>query len=57
MACRFLVPQPGIKPKPPAVEAQSPNHCVLIMLGVEWDKDKKPKGVCCSRKLQGQRLG
>ena len=26
MACSILVPQPGIKPKPPAAEAQSPNH-------------------------------
>ena len=26
MACRILVPLPGIKPGPPAVEAQSPNH-------------------------------
>ena len=26
MACRILVPQPGIEPVPPAVEAQSPNH-------------------------------
>ena len=25
-ACRFLVPQPGIKPWPPAVETQSLNH-------------------------------
>ena len=25
--CRILVPQPGIKPTPPAVETQSPNHC------------------------------
>ena len=25
-ACRILVPQPGIEPMPPAVEAQSPNH-------------------------------
>ena len=25
-ACRILVPQPGIEPKPPAVEAQSLNH-------------------------------
>ena len=25
-ACRILAPQPGIKPVPPAVEAQSPNH-------------------------------
>ena len=25
MACRILVPQPGIEPMPPAVEAQSPN--------------------------------
>ena len=23
----ILVPQPGIKPVPPAVEALSPNHC------------------------------
>ena len=23
---RILVPQPGIEPIPPAVEAQSPNH-------------------------------
>ena len=26
-ARRILVPWPGIKPVPPAVEAQSPNHC------------------------------
>ena len=26
MACRTLVPQPGIEPTSPAVEAQSPNH-------------------------------
>ena len=26
MACRILVPRPGIEPMPPAVEAQSPNH-------------------------------
>ena len=26
MACGILVPQPGIKPTPPAVEAQSRNH-------------------------------
>ena len=26
MACGILVPQPGIKPVPPAVEVQSPNH-------------------------------
>ena len=26
MACRILVPQPGIKPIPPAVEAQCVNH-------------------------------
>ena len=25
-ACEILVPQPGIEPLPPAVEAQSPNH-------------------------------
>ena len=25
-ACGILVPQPGIEPAPPAVEAQSPNH-------------------------------
>ena len=25
-ACRILVPQPGIEPVPPAVEAQRPNH-------------------------------
>ena len=25
-ACRILVPCPGFKPVPPAVEAQSPNH-------------------------------
>ena len=24
--CRILVPRPGIKPAPPAVEAWSPNH-------------------------------
>ena len=27
-ACEILVPQPGIKPGPPAVEAQSPNHWI-----------------------------
>ena len=26
MACRILVPQPGIEPMPPAVEVRSPNH-------------------------------
>ena len=26
MACRILVPQPGIKPTPPALEAWSLNH-------------------------------
>ena len=26
MACRILVPQLGIEPKPPAVEAQRSNH-------------------------------
>ena len=26
MACRMLVPPPGIKPKPSAVKARSPNH-------------------------------
>ena len=26
MACKILVPQPVIKPGPPAVEAQSLNH-------------------------------
>ena len=25
-ACGILVPQPGIEPMPPAVEAQCPNH-------------------------------
>ena len=26
VACRILVPWPGIEPRPPAVEAPSPNH-------------------------------
>ena len=26
MACRILVPQPGIEPVPPAIGVQSPNH-------------------------------
>ena len=26
MACKILVPWPGMKPEPPAVEARSPNH-------------------------------
>ena len=26
MACRTLVPQPGMEPVPPAVEVQSTNH-------------------------------
>ena len=26
VACRILVPQPGIEPRPSAVKAQSPNH-------------------------------
>ena len=25
-ACGILVPQPGMEPMPPAVEARSPNH-------------------------------
>ena len=28
VACGILVPQPGIKPAPPAVEAQSLNHWI-----------------------------
>ena len=28
--CRILVPQPGIKTTPPAVETQSPNHCTTM---------------------------
>ena len=42
-ACRILVPRPGIKPGPPAVEAQSLNHwtarevpIVGILTGVRW---------------------
>lgn len=27
MVCGVPVPQPGIKPAPTALEAQSPNHC------------------------------
>ena len=27
VTCRILVPQPGPEPSPPAVEAQSLNHC------------------------------
>ena len=26
VACRILVSQPGIKPRPPTMEAQSPSH-------------------------------
>ena len=26
VVCSILVPQPGIEPRPPVVEAQSPNH-------------------------------
>ena len=29
MVCRILVPQPGIKPVPPAVEGQSPTHWTI----------------------------
>ena len=28
MACRILVPQPGIDPTPPALETQSLNHWI-----------------------------
>ena len=27
--CKILAPQPGIEPEPPAVEAQSLNHCEI----------------------------
>ena len=30
MACRILVPQPGIKPAPPALEMQSLNHGITM---------------------------
>ena len=39
MACGILVPQPGIEPVSPAVEAQSPNHWkspgAYILMGEE----------------------
>ena len=36
VACRILVPPPGMEPVPPAVEAQSPNH---------WTAREVPKDV------------
>ena len=37
MACGILVPQPGIEPAPPAVEARRPNH---------WTTREVPKESC-----------
>ena len=36
VACRILVPQPGIKPVPPAVEAPSLNHWTGEVGGTGW---------------------
>ena len=37
MTCRILVPQPGIEPTPPAVEAQSLHH---------WTTREVPRRLC-----------
>ena len=41
MACGILVPWPGIKPAPPAMEVQSPNHWTTR----EFTQWKRFKGV------------
>ena len=35
MVCKMLVPQPGIKPAVPAVEAWSLNHCTAWKVQVK----------------------
>lgn len=35
MSCMILVPQPGIEPRPPTVEAQSPNQCTTRAFPVD----------------------
>ena len=40
MTCEILVPQPGIKPVSPAVEAQSPNHCTSEEVSQMQKKNK-----------------
>ena len=43
--CRFLVPQPGIKPVPPAVEAWSLNHWArnTFLIKITYIKKKLEK--------------
>ena len=46
VACRILVPQPGIEPMPPAMEAWSPNHWTArevprCVLSVKYTPDFK----------------
>ena len=46
MACRILVPQPGIEPRPLAVKAWSPNH---------WTAREFPPAIFCTRAIYCQR--
>ena len=34
VACRILVPRPGIEPSPPVVEARSLNHWTVLITGL-----------------------
>ena len=58
----FQFPNQGSNPSRQQLKHRVPtiglgkSLCVLFMLRVQWETDKKPKGVCCSRLLQGQRL-
>ena len=44
-ACRILVPQSGMEPRPPAVKAGNPNHWisreVIVQLWLSWDKNPR----------------
>ena len=52
MACGILVPQPGIEPTPPAVEAQSRNHWTAREVPPFLNCWKKWKELLCDMKVK-----
>ena len=56
MTCRILVPQPGIEPMPPAVEAQSPDHWTATEVTREQPLLHCQGGELCHRPVLEHRL-
>ena len=47
VSCVMLVPQPGIKPRPLAVEARNPNHWTTRKFCIASFKKEKMKHLSC----------